>query len=137
MTFNELQNYLYTFVTQNKKIKTFIEFIDYVIYVFVVLYFLNKLIPFPSFFDAFLYYLWFILFLLAAISKKYVSVIILLVNSIICSLNELFLTLIQSIYISNFNYNASFSLWKTVISILINFLFCFFALILFKKETNK
>lgn len=137
MTFSKLQDYLYTFVTQNKKIKTFIEFIDYIIYVFVVLYFLNKLITFPSFFDAFLYYLWFILFIVAAVSKKYVSVIVLLVNSIICSLNELFLTLIQLIYIPNINYNASVSLWKTMISVLINFFFCFFAFILFKKETNK
>lgn len=137
MTFSELQNYLYSFVTQNKKIKTFIDSIDYIIYVFVVLYFLNKLIPFPSFFDAFLYYLWFILFIVAAVSKKYIPVIVLLVNSIICSLNELFLTLIQSIYISNFNYNPSVSLWKTVTSILINFFFCFFTFILFKKETNK
>ena len=137
MTFNKLQDIIYSFFSQNKIIKNFIDISDYISYAFVILYFISKLVSFNLLVNASLYYLFFILFITLAIGKKYISIIILTVNNIICSLNELLINLLNFRYTSSYSYVISSSYWKIIISILINFFVCFLVLSVLKKNNNE
>lgn len=136
MTLNNLQDTIYNFVSQNKIFKMFIDVSDYIVYAFVVLYFISKLISFSSLFDAILYYLFFILFIAAAIGKKYIAIIALLVNNIICSSHELISAFITSRYSTTYFYITSNSVWKIGISIFLDFFLCFLFLFILKKENS-
>ncbi|MDQ5983980.1 MAG: hypothetical protein RUMPE_01009 [Eubacteriales bacterium SKADARSKE-1] len=135
MTLNKLMDTIYSFVSQNKILKIFIDFSEYITYVFVILFFLSELIPFSSLFNAILSKFFFLLFVAAVIGKKYIAIIVLLINNIICSLNKLLLIILFTKY----NPHCScllISTWKPGISILINFALCSLALFILKKHSN-